>query len=235
MRFLSGIVIVVAVTGLIVNAQTKPRRAQPSASARTAEPSEFPAAVPVKKGAERSETKGPAYANAEFGFAVTFPATWLIPGEDFEREMKNAGFDLSLSAPPELNGVERVRMDRALQNVKILATAYRSMPGSADNAIVRISAEDLLTNPQINDAVDYFDAMRSQFAAMKLPPEFKYSETGAEKLGKHQFGYLDTSGQAGKKRLYATVRKGHAILFTITYTKDEDLQVLRKVLAEGKF
>lgn len=178
---------------------------------------------------------GRTYTNREFGFGLSFPMTWLIPGDDFEAEMKKAGFDLSLKPPPNVTGVDRARMNKALQRVTILLTAYRSMPGSADNAIVRISTEDLRSNPQIRDAVDYFDAMRAQFGAMKLASDFKYSETQAEQLGKQQFAFLDSSSNEGRKRLYATVRKGHAILFSISYSKDEDLQVLRRVLAEGNF
>ena len=109
------------------------------------------------------------------------------------------------------------------------------MPGATDNAIVRISVEDLTANPQIKDAVDYFDAIGATYAAMKLPADFKYSAAKAEKLGAKQFAFLDTSADAGKKRMYATVRKRFAIMFTISYTKDDDLQTLRHVLEQGNF
>ncbi|MCC7308469.1 MAG: hypothetical protein IT173_12965 [Acidobacteria bacterium] len=207
---------------------TKPPGSHPAAA-------KIPAVVPIKKGSISNGLAGRTYANKDFGFEVTFPVSWLIPGDDFESEMKKAGFDLSLSPPSSVNAVDRARMNKALQKIKVLVTAYRSMPGSEDNAIVRISTEDLGTDPQIRDAVDYFDAMRSQFASMKLPPDFKYSETGAEQLGKQQFAYIDTTSSEGKKRLYATVRKRHAILFSISYSKDDDLQALRQVLSEGNF
>jgi hypothetical protein len=70
---------------------------------------------------------------------------------------------------------------------------------------------------------------------MSLPADMKYSETQAEQLGKQQFGFLDTRSNAGKKRMYATVRKGVAVMFTISYTKDADLATLRDVLARGNF
>jgi hypothetical protein len=210
--------------------QTKPAASKPV-------PAEIPAAVPVAEGTglRGGSVSGRTYRNKALGFEVTFPMTWVIPGDDFEAEMKKAGFDLSLSPPPSVGAVDRAKMNKALQQVSILLTAYRSLPGSMGNAIVRISLEDLSMNPQIKDAVDYFDAMRAQFKTMKLPPDFKYSETQAEQLGKHQFGFLDSSGNGGKKRLYATVRNGYAVLFSISYAKDEDLQVLRRVLSEGNF
>jgi hypothetical protein len=216
--------------------QTKPR---PRAT-----PAKFPAGVPVKAGTipiaktfawEKGDVSGRTYSNSSLGFEVTFPDTWLIPGDDFEAYMKTQGFDLSLKAPDSLPPASKTKVNAALRKVQVLLTAYRAMPGTADNAIVRISAEDLAANPQIKDAVDYLDAVRAMYATMRLPPGFKFSETSAEKLGSHQFGYLDTSSKEGKKRLYVTVKKGVAVLFTISYTDAADLETLRSVLSTGNF
>lgn len=204
-------------------AVTKPPATKPAATKQTT-PS-------VDKGT----VSGRTYTNRSLGFELTFPDTWLIPGEDFEAEMKKAGFDLSLKAPANVPMAERAKINRSLKQVTVAMTAYRSLPGSADNAIVRISLESLAANPQIKDAIDYFDAMRNQFKAMTLPKDFKYSETQAEQLGRWQFGYLDSSSNAGKKRLYATVRRGYAVLFSLSYTNDDDLQTLRGVLSKGNF
>jgi hypothetical protein len=178
---------------------------------------------------------GRTYTNSTFGIDITFPDTWLIPDSDFEAYMKKQGFDLSLKAPDSLPPSSKTIVDQAIKRVHILVTAYRSMPGAADNAIVRISVEDLTANPQIKDAVDYFDAIRSMYGTMKLPADFKYSETQAEKLGSKQFGFLDVTSTAGKKRMYATMRGRYAIMFTLSYSKSEDLEILRQVLEHGNF
>lgn len=159
----------------------------------------------------------------------------MIPGYDFDAYAKKQGFDLGLKAPDSLALTSQAAINQAVKRVNIFLTAFRSTPGASDNAIVRISVEDLIANPQIKDAVDYFDAIGATYAAMKLPADFKYSETKAEKLGAKQFAFLDTSTDAGKKRMYATVRKRFAIMFTISYTKDDDLQTLRHVLEQGNF
>lgn len=198
-------------------------------------PKPRPTPVKAAPSVDKGTVSGRTYTNRTFNFEVTFPNTWLIPGDDFEAYMKKQGFDLALKAPDSLPPVSKAKINRAIKNVQILLTAYRSMPGEADNAIVRISVEDLVLNPQIKDAVDYFDAIRSGFASMNLPADFKYSETQAEQLGAMQFGYLDTSTNAGKKRMYATVRDGFAVMFTISYSKDADLQTLRSVLEHGNF
>jgi hypothetical protein len=205
-------------------------------------PRKIPAAVPVAEtptapvvtGAD-GEVSGKTYSNSVYGFRITLPDTWLIPGNDFEDYVKLQGYDISLKTPDNVTGASKIQLDRSLQKIKVLVTAYRSLPGSADNAIMRVAIEDLTMTPQVKDAVDYFDLMRSQFAVMKLPADFKYSETQAEKLGQKQFAYLDTSSSAGKKRMYATVRNGYAILFTLSYTKAEDLATMRQILASGDF
>ncbi len=209
----------------VVQAQTKPKTKPRPKVVKTA------AAVAVDEG----KVVGRTYTNATFGFEVTFPDTWLIPGKDFEAFMKSQGFDLSLKAPDSLPPASKSAVNKAIKSVNILLTAYRSMPGSTDNAIVRISIEDLSGNPQIKDAVDYFDAMRAMYAKMKLPKDFKYSETQAEKLGANQFGFIDADSNAGKKRMYAKVRNGYAILFTLSYKLDDDLTTFREILSGAEF
>jgi hypothetical protein len=216
--------LVLLFTGLcFAQARTKPR------------PRPTPAKTPAIQAVDRGKVVGRTYTNKTFGFEVTFPDTWLIPDDDFEKYMKSQGFDLSLKAPDSLPPATKTAVNQAIKRVNVLLTAYRSMPGMADNAIVRISVEDLAANPQIKDAVDYFDAIRAMYAKMRLPADFKYTETQAEKLGTMQFGFLDTSSGAGKKRMYATVRNGFAIMFTLSYTNADDLQTFKKILGGGNF
>lgn len=204
-------------------------------SAQKPRPKTTPAVVPAKPSVDKGSVSGRTYSNKTFSFEVTFPDTWLIPDDDFEAYMKKQGFDLSLKAPDSLTPATRTKVNKALQKVTVLLTAYRSMPGTQDNAVVRISVEDLSSNLQIKDAVDYFDAMRVTFAAMRLPADVKYSETQAEKLGSQQFGFLDVTSKTDKKRMYATVRNGFAVMFTLSYSKTEDLQTFRDILAAGNF
>ncbi|HJS50634.1 MAG TPA: hypothetical protein VJ781_01930 [Pyrinomonadaceae bacterium] len=202
-------------------------------------PKKLPAAVPVKADmratSELGNVSGRTYSNTVHGFRIAFPDTWVIADRDYEDVVKSKGFDISLKAPENLSGPAKLQVEKALENIKLLVTAYRSSPGSTDNAILRVSVEDLRTVPAVKDAVDYFDLMRSQFAVMKLPADFKYSETQAEKLGAKQFAFLDTSSTAGKKRMYATVRNGFAIMFTLSYTRPEDIATMRQILATGNF
>lgn len=196
-------------------------------------PPGVPAAPTVVAG--REEISGRTYSNPSLGFEITFPEGWIIAGDDLTAEAKKSGIDLSLKAPDDFGAVSRIRLDRSLKNVSMLVAAYRSVSGAANSAVVRVSLENLSPNPQIKDAVDYFDAIRNEYRKMNLPEDFRYSETQAERLGKQQFAFLDLSNKAGKKRLYATVRRGYAILFSLSYSREDDLQAIRRVFAEGNF
>ena len=209
--------------------------ARPPAKAPANTPVKSPVNTPAKLTIDKGKVVGRRYTNRQLAFEITFPDSWLIPDDDFEAFMKKQGFDLSLKAPDSLPVATKLQVNQAVKRVNVLLTAYRSMPGSAENAIVRISVEDLTSNPQIKDAVDYFDAIRAMYKTMKLPTDFTYSETDAEKLGDNQFAFLDTSTTAGKKRVYALVRNGAAIMFTISYQNYSDLQTLREALGTGNF
>ncbi|MEQ1604670.1 MAG: hypothetical protein ABL999_07350 [Pyrinomonadaceae bacterium] len=231
MRVLFSIFAAIVFLALNAPAQTKPKSTK------------FPAGVPVKEtGVEATggKVEERTYTNKKFGFQITVPDNWFVVGADFEKIVKDKGHDISVD----------LAMSKASRSIDVLMTAFRS-EATSGGAILRVTAEDLKANPQICDAVDYFDAITAAYVTSKLPSDFVYSSTRAEKLGAKQFAYLDTSSNAGKKRMYAMVidpitkagnrhmcelgRTGIAIMFTLSYTSDNDLQTLRHILETGKF
>jgi hypothetical protein len=179
---------------------------------------------------------GRTYSNKTLGFAITFPDTWLIAGDDFAAYMKSKGFDLTPKPPRAANPLDQKKVTAAFDRLKIVATAYRSLPGTDGNAVARIAIEDvrkLNTNRPVKDAVDYVDLMRSEMRLIKMPAGFKYSETQAEKLGAHQFAFIESSDQTSRTRIYVTVRRGYAILFSLNFSADDDLETFRDMLARA--
>jgi hypothetical protein len=226
MKNIVKVFIVIALLGGVSYAQKR----RPAAGTR-----KVPAATVPKPAIDPGKVEFRTYTNKTFRFSVTFPDTWLIPDNDFEAYMKTQGYDLSLKAPPGLSPATKNKINKSLQSVTVLLTAYKKVPGMDENAIVRISVENLKAAPQIKDGVDYIDAILQTYKTMQLPKGFKYSETQAEKLGKMQFAFADSETTDDKRRLYATVRNGHALLFSITYTERVDLEVLRQILTNGNF
>lgn len=199
---------------------------------------QVPEKVPVKQrnepAAEVNSEK--MFDSVKHRFRIEFTGLWTPAGDEFAANVsERSGIDLSLRPPEMLDDVSKAQMDKYLDRVTLLATAFLNVPGAENAAIVRISAEDLTLVTRVRDAVDYFDLMRSQFASMTLPPDMLYSETKAEKLGDRQYAYLDISTGEGKKRLYATVRGRHAIVFAVSYVKDADLSSFRKILSGVEF
>ena len=215
------------ILAVAATAQVKPRpKATPTPTPAPAED------LVVKNGGAIHEK---VYSSTRFGFAVTIPDAWYFAGRDFESMLLKDGIDLRVKAPNTIGQTARTAVDRSVKDLDILFTAFRTDAESKNSAILRVAAEDLKLEPAIKDAVDYFDAIRATYKALPLPSDFQYSETQAEQLGSTQFAFLDTSSKAGKKRVYAIVRDRHAVVFALTYTADEDLVTLQRMLVEGNF
>lgn len=196
---------------------------------------ETPPQVTAERNFDAGEITGKTYTNKDFNFSIALPDDWEIADEDFAQRLKKEGFNLSVETPKAASVNVQDKLNAAVNRVRVLLTAYKASPETNQNAILRVSIEDLSGVPQVKDAVDYFDLMRATYLNIKLPAGFKYSETQAERLGAMQFGFLDVTSGTGKKRMYATVRGNHALMFTLTYKTDEDLAALKNVLAAGDF
>jgi hypothetical protein len=181
---------------------------------------------------------GNVYTNKFLGFTMPLPETWTIATPEFATYMRGKGVDVSAKPPKAADVVSQKKVDANFKRLSILATVYRSLPGTSQNSMIRIAAEDvrgLNTNRPVKDAVDYVDLMRTQLSSVHMPASYKYSDTQAEKLGPNQFAYIDTSDNEGKTRIYVTVRKGYAILFSLNYVADDDLETFRDLLARASF
>jgi hypothetical protein len=187
---------------------------------------------------DKGSVSGRTYTNGQLGFSVRFPDTWLMGDDEFFTYMKSKGYDLMPKPPKAATPATQAKVNAAFNRLTILITAFRSMPGTPENAVLRVAAEDiskLNTTRPVNDAVDYVDLMRSQMGGMTMPADYKYSETQAEKLGARQFAYIDTSDKQGKTRMYVTVSRGYAVLFSLNYTADDDLATFREIMATANF
>ena len=145
MRHFAFVLLMIFASAIGVSAQVKPR---PKPKATPTKP------VVMAPLTDRGRVIGRTYTNNTFRFEVTFPDEWLIPGDDFEAFMKTQGFDVSLKAPESLPPAAKAAVNQAIKRLQIVMTAFRSMPGTPDNAVVRIAFESLAANPQIKDGVE---------------------------------------------------------------------------------
>ena len=219
-----------SVAAVIVYSQTK----RPAAAPRASNSSGSSASATNKSTVDLGKLNGRTYRNETFNFEVTFPEGWLLADPTAEAGLRSKGVDLKLKAPKSRDPQDQLRLNSYAKRVTVLTTAFHPI-NKDESTVVRVAVEDLSRVPQVKDAVDYFDLMREGYKTMRLPSDFKYSETQAEKLGRKQFAFLDTTTAQGKTRMYATVRNGYAILFTLAYRSDDELQSFRRMLSEPNF
>jgi len=202
-------------------------------------PSSPPAAKSQPTGSVSQGTiTGGVYKNSSLSFSFPLPDAWTVATPEFATYMKQKGVDISPKPPKAADPASQAKVDTNFKRLNVLLTTYRALPGSPQNSMIRVAAEDvrhLDTNRPVKDAVDYVDLMRAQLGAVRMPAGYKYSDTQAEKLGPNQFAYIDTLDNEGKTRIYVTVRKGYATLFSLNYVADDDLETFRDLLARASF
>jgi len=221
MKKLLTIIIAVFAFSTLVSAQTKTR------------PKPVPKAVPKVAPTvfEKGTVENSQYTNKYFGFTFPIPEDWNVQEEIIGKIIKSEG---AKSTKAKTAAVQK-EFDKAQSRLTVALTVFKNPVGSEENASIVLSLEDVSPVPAVKDAVDYLQLMITTFKQMQLPPDMKYTEVKAEKLGSKQFGYIDVTRANLKQRMYATVKKNYAILFVFSYTNDEDLEIMRTMLANGNF
>jgi len=235
MRIVFISMVLVAVTALAASAQTKRTAQAANPRSTTAPPVSITAPAPFF---DRGKISGKTYTNRTLGLTITFPDFWTVADNEFKTYVKSKGVDLTPKPAKAVNAADQAKLNADFKRLTFLMTAYRSLPGTQQNATAHIAVEDvrkLNTDRPVKDAVDYIDLVRLQVSQIKLPAGYTYSDTKAEKLGNNQYAYLDSTDKGDKTRLYVTVRRGYAILLSIVYSADDDLETFRDVLARASF
>jgi len=223
MKNISRILIFIILFGVSAFAQTKPKPTSKPVSTKT----------PPKPSAslDLGTVDGAAYTNRYFGFTFSLPETWQIQEQIVNKIIKDTGTRETKAK----NAVTQKAFEQAATRVTVLLSAFKNTLGAAENASIVCSLEDMRPIPAVKDGVDYLDLNINTFKRIQLPPDFKYSEVKAEKLGKTQFAYLEITKTNANQRIYATFRKGYAIFFVLTFNNEEDLETMRRILAQGNF
>ena len=226
--------VLIAVT-LTASAQTRRTAQAANPRSTTAPPVSTTTAVPFF---DRGKISGKTYTNKTLGLAITFPDVWTVADDEFKTYVKSKGGDLTPKPAKAVSPADQAKLNADFKRLTFLMTAYRSLPGTRQNATAHIAVEDvrkLNTTRPVKDAVDYVDLVRFQMSQIKLPPGYSYSDTKAERLGNNQYAYLDSTDNGVRTRLYVTVRKSYAILLSLVYSADDDLETFRDVLARASF
>jgi hypothetical protein len=183
-----------------------------------------------KKAAEEFDlgtVENSVYRNKYFGFAITLPSNWNIQDEESRRQIMNAG-------AKALAGGDKNPDLSQLQTANLL-TAFKHPINSQVpiNSSITCVAERVIQEPSIAKGRDYLLHSRKVLEASRVDVSFA-KEMSTEILGGRGFDvmYLKMSvgGKSIEQAYYATIIKGYALVFVISFATEEDKATLNGAL-----
>jgi hypothetical protein len=175
--------------------------------------------------------KNSVYQNNYFGLTVTIPTDWSVQDQASQQQIMVAGKALVAGDDKNLKAVLKAT---ELQSVNLF-TVFKYPLGSPvtfNPAIVAV-AETVRQLPGIQRGKDYLFHARQLLQSSQVRASFP-KEIYTVRLGGVDFDVMDSEfsirGITVKEKYYATIRKGYALAFVVSYEKDEEESFQRKVL-----
>lgn len=188
-----------------------------------------PAPVPAKvqPASIYGEVEKNVYTNRFFEFKLTVPETWLIQEQEVSDAIKKQGGSM-------VKG-KSTAMDKAFRNAEkrltMLLTFSKDILGIQNNAIATVGAERAMPTMPFRSGEDYLRLNLQTMRSLQLPADFKFSNTvETDELGTTTFPYVQINRNGYDQRIYSITKKGYALIFTFSYTSEDDLNILRDVL-----
>jgi len=187
-----------------------------------------------KPGAEMDggRFEGSVYHNDYLGLTVTLPPEWSVQDRELPKQTSRPGGQMLAGGSESMQTTLKEGEQRTIP----LFNVFKFLPGSPvpDNPYIYACAENMSAYPGIQTGGDYlFHARRVLEAG-----QFKFSfprEVYVETLAGVPFHVMTTElviPPAGKmmQEYFATVRKGYALVFTLSYWTPEERTELRNAL-----
>lgn len=172
--------------------------------------------------------EGRTYSNEYFGLEVTLPDDWIIHPKATVERVKEKGKELIKPDDKKSVAAVEASINRTLHLV--LATPYT--PGLRPRAGVQITAE-----PNRHDALktgaDYLTQLKQMTMRIKLPMEIVEDIKPVTISGVDfyviQLKVLEHGMELGQ-RVYATIRKGYALIYLTTYSNEDEQKVSDRIV-----
>lgn len=180
--------------------------------------------------------KNNIYKNKYFSLSVTLPPTWSVQDENSRKQNIKlakkmlAGDDKNLTAVMKASEMSSVSL--------FTATKHPIGTPVSFNPSISCVAERISHMPGLKTGQDYlFHAKKLlQSSQMKVSFPKKFSN---QSLGGHDFGvmYVDMNirGTRLHQKYYATLLKGYALAFVISFSTNEDELALQNILNSMSF
>ena len=176
------------------------------------------------------------YRNDYFGLSISLPMTWYVLDKNAQRTMINHATEKVVSDEKHLASTLEA-IDR--QTVNLFAV-FRYPGGSPRpfNPGMICTAEKVDEIPGIERGSDYLNHGKSFLLSNQVDvafPSVVYPKT----LGGLEFDVMPVNvsdaGKTTKRRFYATITKGYALVFMVVYSTDQEESMLEYALDTVEF
>jgi hypothetical protein len=181
--------------------------------------------------------EGRVYHNDYLGFQIAIPAKWTIQDRETTDQKMQVGQKLAAGGDESVQAA----LDASESQTVNLVTAFQYLRGAPVeyNPSISCVAEGVAHLPGIKTGGDYLFHAKRLLQGGLVPcafPREVYTETvaGVEfHVLLAEMALLPT--KIVKQEYFATVRKGYTLLLILSYSTDEERQMLRDILTTVKF
>ncbi|MDD7887277.1 hypothetical protein [Flavivirga sp. 57AJ16] len=175
------------------------------------------------------------YDNTFFKFKLPINPDWYILNNDEADRLYQSGNDLVSGNNESL----KKTLDASMVNVAKLITVFKLELGATDdfNPSILINAENLKNYPGVDTPTKYLAQAKALIRRSAMDIEY-IEEKDKVQIGSQDFVFMSLKNKGyGYEILqdyYVTLKKGFAISFIMSYTTEEDKDVLYKMFDKLK-
>jgi hypothetical protein len=176
------------------------------------------------------------YSNKYFGLTLTLPPEWSIQNQKSQQQLMDVGEKTLAGENKNLKAVFKASQ---LKTVNLLA-AFKHPIGTPVpfNPSIMCVAERIRHAPGIKRGKDYLFHSRKILESSQLSTSFP-RDISTEELGGASFDVMycemELFGMTIRQKHYATVAKGYALGFIVSFTTEEEEASLQSILETVAF
>jgi hypothetical protein len=175
--------------------------------------------------------KNSVYHNEYFGLTVTLPSEWSVQDAEARRQIMDKGGKIFAGDDRNLKAVLKAG---EMQSVNLFAACKHPIGTPVpSNPNIMCVAERVSQMPGIKRGKDYLFHAKKLLESGQMRFSFP-SEMSTESVGGQDFDvmHVETSmaGMTIRQKYYATIMKGYALTFTVSFTTDEEESALQDIL-----
>lgn len=176
------------------------------------------------------------YRNDYFGLSVKLPSEWSVQDKETQQKLMDLGRKMVEGDDKNLKAIIKAS---EMQTVNLFA-AFKHPIGTPVpyNPNIMCLAERVSHMPRIKRGKDYHFHSKRLLELSQVEVSFP-KEVSTEELGGHDFDvmYVESliTGMTIRQKHYATIMRGYALVFVVSFTNGEEESTLDNVLSSVTF